>query len=136
MDHQKFKSWILEDETLSEEEESLLKEHLAHCADCAQLKANLEAALQVVRTAPEIAAPPIFTALHGFTRRPKTRGGKTTGAGLNARSRFFSSRYRDRRAVNLPTGNLTHFTRSRFCHLNAHFFGCCPNGRIFRQQPH
>lgn len=61
MDHQKFKSWILNDETLSEEEESLLNEHLAQCADCVQLKANLEAALQVVRTAPEIAAPPDFS---------------------------------------------------------------------------
>lgn len=61
MDNQKFKSWILDDEILSAEDEALLKEHLAQCPDCAQLKANLDAALQVVRTAPEIAAPPDFT---------------------------------------------------------------------------
>lgn len=61
MENQTFKSWILDDETLSAEDEALLMEHLAQCPECAELKANLDTALQLVRAAPEIAAPVDFT---------------------------------------------------------------------------
>jgi len=61
MENKTFKSWILDDETLNDEEQARLNEHLAECEDCAQLKANLEAALQMVRSAPEMPAPPDFT---------------------------------------------------------------------------
>jgi hypothetical protein len=62
MDHQTFRSWILDEETLDHKNEIKLKEHLAECSECAQLKANLERAINMVRTAPEISAPPTFTA--------------------------------------------------------------------------
>jgi len=61
MDHQTYKSWILNDELLSGEDETQLEEHLAECRECAELKANLYTALQMLRSAPQIAAPPDFT---------------------------------------------------------------------------
>lgn len=61
MDHQTIKSWILDDIALNDEERSKLSDHLAECADCATLMKNLEAALQIVRSAPEITAPSNFS---------------------------------------------------------------------------
>lgn len=61
MDHQTFKSWILNDELLSGNEETQLEEHLTQCSECARLKTNLDAALRMVRLAPQVPAPPDFT---------------------------------------------------------------------------
>lgn len=63
MEHQPFKTWILDDENLLDEQKVRLSEHLAVCPECAQLSENLNAALQAIRVAPEVAAP------LGFTRR-------------------------------------------------------------------
>ncbi len=61
MEHQPFKTWILDDESLSDEEKVRLNDHLAECPECAQLSENLNAALQAIRVAPEVAAPVGFT---------------------------------------------------------------------------
>lgn len=61
MDHQTYKSWILNDELLSGEDEIQLEEHLAECQECMQLKINLDTALRMVRLAPQVPAPPDFT---------------------------------------------------------------------------
>lgn len=61
MDHQTFKSWILNDELLSGEDITQLEEHLTECVECARLKSNLDTALQMVRLAPQVPAPPDFT---------------------------------------------------------------------------
>ncbi len=61
MEHQPFKTWILDDEDLSDEERVRLSDHLAICPECAQLSKNLNTALQSIRVAPEVAAPAGFT---------------------------------------------------------------------------
>jgi anti-sigma factor RsiW len=61
MDHQTYKSWILNDELLSGEDLTQLEEHLAECIECARLKTNLDTALRMVRLAPPVPAPPNFT---------------------------------------------------------------------------
>jgi len=61
MEHQPFKTWILDDENLSDDEMVRLSDHLAVCPECAQLSRNLNTALQSIRVAPEVAAPEGFT---------------------------------------------------------------------------
>ncbi|HOV06159.1 MAG TPA: hypothetical protein PLV27_02745 [Anaerolineaceae bacterium] len=63
MEHQPFRTWILEKEPLTIEEQSRLEDHLAACPECARLSGNLERALHIVHSAPEVPAP------EGFTRR-------------------------------------------------------------------
>lgn len=61
MDHYPFKSWILDEIELDQEQRRRLEEHLAVCPQCAQLSRSLNTALQTIRSAPEMAAPPDFT---------------------------------------------------------------------------
>lgn len=61
MDHQTFRIWILEDETLSTEEQLKLEQHLAQCPECSRLSQSLNAALQTIRSASELPTPPEFT---------------------------------------------------------------------------
>jgi hypothetical protein len=63
MEHQPFRTWILEKEPLTIEQQANLEDHLASCPECARLSLNLDSALQIVRSAPEVAAP------EGFSRR-------------------------------------------------------------------
>ena len=61
MDHYPFKSWILDEIELDQEQRQQLEEHLAGCPQCAQLSQALTIALQTIRSASEQAAPPDFT---------------------------------------------------------------------------
>lgn len=61
MEHQPYKTWILDDEDLSDDQNLRLNDHLAACPECAQLSENLNSALLAIRVAPEVAAPAGFT---------------------------------------------------------------------------
>ena len=61
MKHSQYKHWILDESVLKPEERKMLKEHLAVCKDCRQLKAGWEAS-QKMLVKPVLAAPaPGFT---------------------------------------------------------------------------
>lgn len=61
MDHYPYRKWILDDIELDSVQRGELNAHLALCTQCAQLSNSLNAALQVIRNAPEQAAPADFT---------------------------------------------------------------------------
>lgn len=89
MEHQPFKTWILDDENLSEEEQGRLEEHLAACPECARLSQNLKVALKAIRSAPELAAPPDFTrrwtaALADRKREEEKRQARSLGIALSS----------------------------------------------------
>ncbi len=56
MKHSQFKHWILDEGILKPEDRKVLKEHLAGCKDCRQLKAGWEAS-QKMLFKPVLAAP-------------------------------------------------------------------------------
>ena len=89
MEHQPFKAWILDDENLSDEEKVQLSEHLAVCPECEQLSENLNAALQAIRVAPEMAAPAGFTqrwsaSLAARKREEEKRQARSLGIALSS----------------------------------------------------
>ncbi len=61
MEHQPYKTWILDEEDLSDDQQRRLNDHLAVCPECAQLSENLNSALVAIREAPEVTAPVGFT---------------------------------------------------------------------------
>lgn len=61
MEHQPYKNWILEEEVLTLEQQTTLNEHLEICPQCAKLSRDLNTALRIIRSAPEVPAPVGFT---------------------------------------------------------------------------
>lgn len=61
MEHQPFEHWMLEDLTLSLQQERALQEHLDTCAQCCQLRAGWQAARSQMRPAAVVAPRPGFS---------------------------------------------------------------------------
>jgi anti-sigma factor RsiW len=67
MNHEPYEEWLLSGEDLSADQQLLLENHLASCADCTQLAAAWQAVHQALISIPEVEPEP------GFTDRWKER---------------------------------------------------------------
>ncbi len=71
MCHQPFETWIIEETTLTPQEQKLFEEHLEGCAQCARLKASLQAVHVKLTTARQVSPPAGFGARWQVTLQTK-----------------------------------------------------------------
>ena len=62
MNHQLFENWLLSEEPLPAEQAQTLREHLRTCEKCNRLQASWIGMHQLIRSTPEVAPAPGFTA--------------------------------------------------------------------------
>ncbi|MAT41093.1 MAG: hypothetical protein CL609_02045 [Anaerolineaceae bacterium] len=60
MDHQPFEQWILDQKTLTKQQENLLNEHLSECADCEVLNNSWKAVELTLQSRPIVTPKPGF----------------------------------------------------------------------------